>query len=480
MTMKHHSLALACAALTLGAVGTSQAAPSAYDIKPHVFKSAAAGSKEAAALSHVVRVKGAQWVRVQFGDVVLSEGSQVRLTSLADGQTQHLTASTLSQWQHTSAFFNGSAVRVELIAAPGIRGDHFAIQSVMAGRAGAPANPTISKVVASANPNAPESVCGADDRKPSALAYSARLSYYTSAALTSDGCMVSAGSAFQDSGWAEVVEFNVPKSDARGFPRAAAVKDQYVISTNSLAVNDANQDWAVFQVLPNSETGLMPDAAQNHAGLPVASAAPAVGAAALVVGYGKNETKRSMSFAQASATGTVQSVDTSTGLMGYNVDTEQGSGGSPVVVNGQIAGVHVYAGCAGAPGGSSRTGLAQDAPPSANLGVMLGTNDQFKAAYQTVCKGAGVERPTCRDFKAASVSCSVDMPGAVEMSATMRSTAFDGQMLRVRIDDMSLQLPIIDGTAFMGVIGSGTGNTHTVTLEDPKGCKGATRTVTCE
>jgi len=43
----------------------------------------------------------------------------LRITSLLDGAVQHLTPTTLAQWQFRSAFFNGDSVLVELFAENG-------------------------------------------------------------------------------------------------------------------------------------------------------------------------------------------------------------------------------------------------------------------------------------------------------------------------------------------------------------------------
>ena len=86
-----------------------------------------------------VRVPGAAWIRLTFDDVVLGRapvGGQetvIRITSLADGAVQTLDAVALGQWRETSAYFNGEAVSVELIADAATGPSRLAIPSVMAG-----------------------------------------------------------------------------------------------------------------------------------------------------------------------------------------------------------------------------------------------------------------------------------------------------------------------------------------------------------
>jgi hypothetical protein len=80
-----------------------------------------------------IRVAGAPWIRVVFDDVALEGRSYLLLTSLADGEFQVLNASTVQQWQYTSAFFNGDSVSVQLVAAPGTAANRVAISRVLVG-----------------------------------------------------------------------------------------------------------------------------------------------------------------------------------------------------------------------------------------------------------------------------------------------------------------------------------------------------------
>lgn len=69
-----------------------------------------------------VRVPGAAWLRLRFEETVLGgdegsgSGAFLRLTSLEDGAVQTLHATHLFQWNNRSAYFNGEAVQVELLA----------------------------------------------------------------------------------------------------------------------------------------------------------------------------------------------------------------------------------------------------------------------------------------------------------------------------------------------------------------------------
>ena len=81
----------------------------------------------------VVEVPHATWIRLTFEEALLADGTVLRMTSLADGAMQHHTATTLEQWNNTSAYFNGDAVRVELIARPGGAQSRILITNVLIG-----------------------------------------------------------------------------------------------------------------------------------------------------------------------------------------------------------------------------------------------------------------------------------------------------------------------------------------------------------
>ncbi len=77
------------------------------------------------------------WTRLTFGIVNLSgplgteRASRVRITSLADGAQQWLDAESIAQWGNTSAYFNGPAVRLELLAWPGVVPSRISVIQIM-------------------------------------------------------------------------------------------------------------------------------------------------------------------------------------------------------------------------------------------------------------------------------------------------------------------------------------------------------------
>ncbi|MEC8770880.1 MAG: hypothetical protein VXX19_08530, partial [Planctomycetota bacterium] len=69
--------------------------------------------------SHVVRHRDAAWLRLNFSAVQLDSRSLLRVESLQDGAIQRLNHDRLVEWQNTTAYFNGNAVRIDLLAGPG-------------------------------------------------------------------------------------------------------------------------------------------------------------------------------------------------------------------------------------------------------------------------------------------------------------------------------------------------------------------------
>jgi len=103
------------------------------------FVSATQGADPVVVFSHVVRVQGAPWVRLHFGDVRLSGSpsavneSFLRITAEADGAVQILDSSALARWGNTSAYFNGEAVVIELFGRAGTGANRLLLEYAVAG-----------------------------------------------------------------------------------------------------------------------------------------------------------------------------------------------------------------------------------------------------------------------------------------------------------------------------------------------------------
>lgn len=327
------------------------------------------GAERATVFAETVEVEGAGWLRLYFADTVLGAApaaggaeTVLRLTSLEDGAVQHHTAKTLAQWRGSSAFFNGDAVRVELIADPAAEASRVRIREVMAGEA----------------PAAPETICGpTDDRIESFDDRSARVvPVGCSVWLIDDahGCFLTAGHCI--TGDFDVVEFNVPLSDANGAVNHPPPADQYPVAAPSLqSLNGGiGNDWAYFGTFPNTETERTPVEVQGTTY--VLGTPPTVpgGQTLRVTGYGTTDgvlAPLTLNQVQKTHTGPLTSIG-GTSLQ-YAVDTTGGNSGSAVLdeASGEAIGIHTHAGCSVGGGANNGTSLAQAGLQNA-LAVPLG------------------------------------------------------------------------------------------------------------
>lgn len=187
-------------------VALGQPAPVPYHYQPYLLESGihnGRGDWETEAFpayKEIVQVKEAPWLRLKFADANLGRHSYLMLTSLKDGAWQRLNALSLAQWRHTSAFFNGDAVQVELFVAPEDRGIFVRIDEIMVGEP--PQNGLL-----------PENICGMEDnRGPSNNPAVGRIvPRGCSGWIVNNGLQVTAGHCLALPG-AEILEFNVPLS----------------------------------------------------------------------------------------------------------------------------------------------------------------------------------------------------------------------------------------------------------------------------
>lgn len=202
-----------------------------------------------------VQVPDAAWLRLYFRSDSLGAGSYILVTSLKDGAHQRITASTLAQWNKSSAYFDGNTVDVELHVAPAASHVSFGISKIMFGTGGSGGMTVMS-------------ICGSqDDRSPSTYAGVGRLYNSSTGAIATgwiagNGKYVTAGhvtaswyNIIQD----EIFEFNVPNSLPDGTIQFSAPQDQYTVSGIYAQDNKGTgDDWGLFGVNPNSQTGLQP------------------------------------------------------------------------------------------------------------------------------------------------------------------------------------------------------------------------------
>lgn len=301
----------------------------------------------------VIEIPDAGWIRLRFSDVALAGSTErvresyLRITSLEDGHEQYLDARSLREWSNSTAYFNGNAVKVEIMASPNATHQINRVNIVGA---------QVSAPVVG-----PRSICGpTDDRLPSTDNRDARLmpvgctawlfSDHGSRMMTAGHCGVSGS---------QVIQFNVPLSTAGGSPRNPPPQDQYPVDSTSIQNNNGGtfigNDWSYFGVFDNSNTGMSPGQSYGVWHNLAQSQIPSDGRTIRITGYGTTGAgvPASWNLAQKTHTGPLASVFGNT--VRYVTDTTGGNSGSAILdEDNQVAvGIHTNAGC-GFSGGSNQ------------------------------------------------------------------------------------------------------------------------------
>ena len=295
----------------------------------------------------IVRIPEAAWIRLRFGKVNLGNGSYIQIKSLLDSSTQHLNAKTLLEWYNTSAFFNGNAVEVKLFVEPNDVDIYTEINEVIAGE-------YLEKATGI------ESICGIDDDRVRSFnnAVGRIIQVGCTGWIVSNGLHVTAGHCIGSG--TSVLQFNVPNSLPDGTIQHPPAKDQYSIDQQSIVYQNGGlgNDWAVFKVFNNSETGLQPIEAYK------VSFSVAQGLTSnkfRVTGYGVDgpapyfgSSSPRNSDSQTQQTHVGSNINSSGTIIRHTADTQPGNSGSPIIDEntGSAVGVHTNGGC-GSTGGSN-------------------------------------------------------------------------------------------------------------------------------
>lgn len=304
----------------------------------------------------IVDIPDAEWIRLRFSDVALAHSTEevresyLRVTSLQDGYEQYLDAKSLAEWSNTSAYFNGGAVKIEIMASPNASGQVNRVR--------------VWGVQASAPVVGPRSICGTvDDR---VLSYDNR-----DARLMPIGCtawlfsdhgnrMLTAGHCGPGTG--DVIQFNVPLSSSGGSPQNPPPQDQYPVDGSSVQQASSifiGSDWAYFGVFDNSNTGMSPGTSYGVWHDLAPSQIPSDGRPIRITGYGSTSSPVPASWylVQKTHVGPLASIVGNT--VRYATDTTGGNSGSAILdENNQIAiGIHTNAGCSSGGGSNQGTSL---------------------------------------------------------------------------------------------------------------------------
>ena len=337
-----------------------------------------------------ISIEGAEWLQLRFSDFQLGENGTLVVTG-SDGETQTFTQEDLEAWSGRTAIFNGAELTVTLTpgeSAPGVpEGITAQIGEIVIGLPGQGDPSSLEAAVPSplrqllgedferfiaddeavrqpdeegatlAPDGAIETLCGADDRVASNHPFIGRIMPIGCTGwLIGGGAILTAGHCIAAS--TQTVEFNVPPSQSDRTTVSPPVQHQYPVNAGSIvSVNGGiGNDWAIFRVNPNSNTGLLPHSAQGGSFALSNTANPAQ---VRITGYGvddgaANQTQQT----HAGALTENSTAGAASATLRYTADTMGGNSGGPVIVEGggDVAiGIHTNGGCTGTGGANAGT-----------------------------------------------------------------------------------------------------------------------------
>jgi V8-like Glu-specific endopeptidase len=394
---------LAFALLTLPAMATAQPSPIPHRKEPYALASGVhqgLGAESTAAFRQVVRIPGAPWLQLHFAEYDLGAKSAVTITSLKDGHSQRLDAKSLPEWNDSTAYFNGDAVEVELHVAPGEQNIFIRMGELTVGE------------VPVAGPR-PETICGGtDDRVASTDPRVGRIvPIGCTGWIVSNGAHLTAGHC---TGAAmQILQFNVPASQANGAIVAPPPQDQYPINAASVmfANNGQGDDWAVFNTNRNATTGRLPVETQGNyfdmsrdittattiriTGYGVDGPGPS--AACPTCDFGNTGPRDSTSQTQQThaAVGQGETVVNANNVRwAYQTDTQPANSGSPIFLEGTgiALGIHTAGNCTASGGSNVGTGFEHDGLENA-INAFVGANARYVDGGRIIEEDGTAYRP---------------------------------------------------------------------------------------
>jgi Ca2+-binding RTX toxin-like protein len=397
-----------------------------------------------------ISVPGAAWLQLQFSEVRLGPDGVLTIID-ALGESQTFSQAQIDAWGGLSAAFNGSELHVRLrpgqgatkpvsarikdviigLPASAVSGAEVVIPQPLRNLLGPDINRFIPddlhglrKEGAALRQGAgTEAICGStDDRIASANPRAGRIMPIGCTGwLIDGGNLLTAGHCF-GSTTPQTVQFNVPASQADGTTVAPPVRDQYPVIATSIVRQDGGvgNDWAVFQVSPNTETGLMPAAAQGATFQLSNTDNPGQ---VRVTGYGVDDNTQNQT--QQTHVGTLlqNTGGATSGVLQYDTDTQGGNSGSPVIVEGgNIAiGIHTHGGC-------TSTGGANNGTSFRNAALWTAVNTATQTYTLTVTKaglGSGTITSSLTGINCGT-TCSASY--ATSTSVTLTATPMAGSV----------------------------------------------------
>ncbi|MBN1811336.1 MAG: trypsin-like peptidase domain-containing protein [Anaerolineae bacterium] len=411
------------------------------------------GAEDGGVFRQVIQFPGAPWLQLHFSDYFLGKHSYITIISVLDDGQQRLDAQSLGQWNNATAYFNGDTVEVELHAAPGETGIFFQIDEVIVGEQYSDVKGSSSQTSTLSE----ESQCGTADNRVASTdpAVGRIMPVGCTGWLVSNGGVLTAGHCI--GAGTQLLQFNVPPSQADGTPVNPPPEDQYPIEpvSNIDWFNDGDgaigNDWAVFETFANSNTGLRAVLVQGAFYRMSRDINPSN---VRVTGYG-------VDFLPPGSTGNLnadsQTEQTHSGVylgetvqgasdvfIEYTVDTEGGNSGSPVIdtANGLTVGIHTNGGCNPPSQGNTGTGFEHNNLENA-IQTFPGPNVEYvDRGHPLIAEDGSVFRPWDTLLRGVNGASSGGILSIVRGSY--------GETLTVGADDKALLFDAPVGTVTIG------------------------------
>ncbi|MEM7228117.1 MAG: hypothetical protein AAF432_04800 [Planctomycetota bacterium] len=284
--------------------------------------------------AEAIHVPGSVSLRLVFSQVVLAPHAFVRVTNLVDGEIQVLDARGMRDWNHTSAYFNGDTLLVELVGnGPGM--NHVNIAGILIQEP-----PTASSFNGADQP--PCGQCGeTDDRLPSEIEGVCRFlpTICTGIVYNEQSCVLAAGACSIVPEIA-VAQFRVPPSQNDCSVVHPSVDDQFPVLAQVRRNDGPGASWNVVTLGRNGE---LESPVDRYGVVHVPSDVPPLpGADVLVAGYGLDEECARSQTLQV-AGGTIGSIGDQ--MFDVTADIAGGSAGSLVLQDGAFIGMVTHCPC---------------------------------------------------------------------------------------------------------------------------------------
>lgn len=361
---------------------------------------------------NVITIAGAAWLQLQFDAFDLGKTGTLSIMA-PDGERQDFTQTTLNSWEGLTAIFNGTTLTVvldqgaensvsasigDLIiglpAATGIESTTIAMPKELRDFLGE----DMQRFVPDDFPKTleesvgPESICGSDNRVATNHPFIGRIMPIGCTGwIINGGSIITAGHCISTS--TQTLEFNVGSSQPDGTTVSPGVVDQYKVISNSIvsANTGVGNDWAIFQLQRNTQSGLTAELAQGGGFSISKTLNPAN---VRITGFGVDgpsprfgnppprnaDNQTQQSNAGALTQNSVQSANQAT--LRYTVDSQGGNSGGPVIAVGSTntaIGIHTNGGCTSTGGSNAATSFrnsglwnAIPAPPGPDTSATTG------------------------------------------------------------------------------------------------------------